>query len=79
MENEIYQIYKTKRIYQTYLSMSIWKFFTISTLAMRKSAKKQQSPAGSDLPIGYVGLGLGLRDPRGPPANCGAIVSIAGI
>jgi len=22
-----------------------------------------------DLPIGYIGLSLGLQDPRGPPAN----------
>ena len=27
--------------------------------------------AGPDLPISYIGLSLGPRDQRGPPANCG--------
>jgi len=25
----------------------------------------------ADLPIGYMGLRLGLQEPRGPPTNCG--------
>jgi len=43
MENEIYQVHKTKRICQNYLSKLIRHFFTISAHTMRQSAKIQQS------------------------------------
>jgi len=34
MENELNQEHKTTRIYQTFLSNSIWWFFTSSALTM---------------------------------------------
>jgi len=39
----LYQLHRTKRIYQTFLSNIIWYLFTSSALIMTKSAKKQQS------------------------------------
>jgi len=36
-----------------------------------KYAKMHWVNGGQGLPIGYVGLSLGLQDPRGIPANCG--------
>jgi len=45
MENEIYQVHKTKRIYQTYLRRLMWYFSKISILNMRTWVKKQQSQA----------------------------------
>jgi len=36
-----------------------------------KSAEMHWVNGGQGLPIGYVGLSLGLQDPRGIPANCG--------
>jgi len=34
---------------------------------------------GPDSPIGFKGLSLGPRDPKGPPKNCGTRESMAGI
>jgi len=43
MENELNQVHKTRRIYQTFYSNLIWYCFTSSAVTMRKFAKKQQS------------------------------------
>jgi len=43
LENELNQVHKTMRIYQTFLSNLIWYFYTSSALTIRNSAKKQQS------------------------------------
>jgi len=43
METELNQAHETKRISQTLSSNLIWQFSTSSALAMKKSAKKQQS------------------------------------
>jgi len=39
LENELNQVHKIKRKYQTYLSNLIWKHFTSNAFTMRKSAK----------------------------------------
>jgi len=43
MENELYQVHQTKRIYQTFLSNLFWYFFYMQRSYHEEISEKQQS------------------------------------
>jgi len=49
MENELYQVHKTKRIYQTFLSKLIWsRFLQAALLPLGNKQKTISTITGSD-------------------------------